>query len=77
MVTCVKESTVDVDISKGKIDDLMFAVDSTGIKMTNRGQQTNEKWNIQTKKETKKYYLKIHTTIDIMTNSCTIKLSTE
>ena len=38
-------------------DDLIIAIDSTGIKITNRGQWMQDKWNIQSKK---KGYLKIH-----------------
>ncbi len=40
---------------------IIIAVDSTGIKVTNRGQWMNKKWNIRTKKG----YLKIHVAIDI------------
>ena len=34
---------------------LIIAIDSTGIKVTNRGQWMRDKWNIK-----KKEYLKIH-----------------
>ncbi|MGK4277554.1 transposase, partial [Escherichia coli] len=40
---------------------IIIAVDSTGIKVTNRGQWMNKKWNIGTKKG----YLKIHVAVDI------------
>ena len=43
--------------------DLMMAIDSTGIKVTNRGQWMNEKWKLQNKK----CYLKIHVAVDIKT----------
>ena len=44
-------------------DDLILAIDSTGIKITNRGQWMNEKWNTQNRKG----YLKIHVAVDIKT----------
>ena len=31
-------------------DDLIISIDSTGIKVTNRGQWMNEKWNTQNRK---------------------------
>ena len=40
------------------------AVDSTGIKVTNRGQWMSDKWNTQNKK---KGYLKIHVVVNIKT----------
>lgn len=53
--------------NKKKYDDngnrhIIIAADSTGIKVTNRGQWMNEKWNVQ-----KKGYLKIHIAVDIKT----------
>jgi hypothetical protein len=44
-------------------DGIVIALDSTGIKVTNRGQWMQEKWNI--KKE--KGYLKIHIAVNIKT----------
>lgn len=44
-------------------DDLIITIDSTGIKVTNRGQWRSEKWNVQNKKG----YLKIHVAVDIKT----------
>ncbi len=41
--------------------DLILAIDSTGIKVTNRGQWMNKKWNVQNKKG----YLKIHVAVNI------------
>jgi Transposase DDE domain len=41
---------------------IIIAVDSTGIKVTNRGQWMDEKWNVQ-----RKGYLKIHVAINIKT----------
>ena len=40
-------------------DDLIIAIDSTGIKITNRGQWMTDKWDTQNKSK-KKGYLKIH-----------------
>ena len=39
---------------------IVIAIDSTGIKVTNRGQWMKEKWNVR-----KKGYLKIHITVDL------------
>ena len=43
---------------------LIIAVDSTGIKVTNRGQWMSDKWNVKNKK---KGYLKIHVAVNIKT----------
>jgi hypothetical protein len=40
-------------------DYLIIAIDSTGIKVTNRGQWLRDKWNIR------KGYLKIHVAVDV------------
>jgi len=40
---------------------IIIAIDSTGIKVTNRGQWMNKKWNTRIKKG----YLKIHVAVDI------------
>jgi hypothetical protein len=48
-------------------DDLIIAIDSTGIKVTNRGQWMQDKWNIQKKSKKKKGYLKIHIAVNIKT----------
>jgi hypothetical protein len=42
---------------------IVIAVDSTGIKVTNRGQWMKEKWNVNNKKG----YLKIHIAVDVKT----------
>jgi hypothetical protein len=56
-----------LDISTKRLDDdddgIVIALDSTGIKVTNRGQWMQEKWNIRKKKG----YLKIHIAVDIKT----------
>ena len=44
-------------------DDLIISIDSTEIKVTNRGHWINEKWNVQNKKG----YLKIHVAVNIKT----------
>jgi hypothetical protein len=44
-------------------DYLIIAIDSTGIKVTNRGQWMREKWNI--KNNNKKGYLKIHIAVNV------------
>ena len=46
-------------------DDLIIAIDSTGIKITNRGQWRIDKWNTQSK--SKKGYLKIHVAVNTKT----------
>ncbi len=46
-------------------DDLIIAIDSTGIKITNRGQWMTDKWDTQNKN--KKGYLKIHVAVNIKT----------
>lgn len=48
----------------GDNDDLVMAVDSTGIKVTNRGQWMHDKWDAQNKN---KGYLKIHVAVNIKT----------
>ena len=44
-------------------DYLIISVDTTGIKITNRGQWMDKKWNVQNRKG----YLKIHVAVDIKT----------
>ena len=65
---CKRINKLNIDIKRGKMyddddDDLIISIDSTGIKVTNRGQWMNEKWNVQNKKG----YLKIHVAVDIKT----------
>ena len=62
---CKRINKLNIDIKGDKIvDDLIIAVDSTSIKVTNRGQWMNEKWNVQNRK---KGYLKIHIAVNIKT----------
>ena len=42
---------------------IVIAIDSTGIKVTNRGQWMREKWHIKNKKG----YLKIHIAVNVKT----------
>ena len=68
MAISAKESIDCVNISNGlvkKDDDdgyIIIAVDSTGIKVTNRGQWMDKKWNIQNRN---RGYLKIHVAVNI------------
>jgi hypothetical protein len=56
----IKDATNDSN--KFKDEYIVIAIDSTGIKVTNRGQWMNEKWDVRTKG-----YLKIHVAVDIKT----------
>ena len=42
---------------------IIIAIDSTGIKVTNRGQWMQDKWNVRKRK----VYLKIHVAVNIKT----------
>ena len=52
-----RTNKLDIDINSSIDDDdvVIIAADSTGIKVTNRGQWMQDKWNVK-----KKGYLKIH-----------------
>jgi hypothetical protein len=54
---CRRTNKLDIDINSSIDDDdyIIIAADSTGIKVTNRGQWMQDKWNVK-----KKGYLKIH-----------------
>ena len=62
---CKRINKLNINIKKDKIydDDLIISIDSTGIKITNRGQWMDEKWNTQNRKG----YLKIHVAVNIKT----------
>jgi len=63
---CKRINKLTIDTKKYKIDDdddLIISIDSTGIKVTNRGQWMDEKWNVQNRKG----YLKIHVAVNIKT----------
>ncbi|MDR4491774.1 MAG: IS5 family transposase [Candidatus Nitrosocosmicus sp.] len=63
---CKRINNLNIDIKRDKTDDdddLIISIDSTGIKVTNRGQWMSEKWYKQDKKE----YLKIPIAVDTKT----------
>lgn len=64
---CKRINRLNIDIKRDRTDDedddLIISIDSTGIKVTNRGQWMNEKWNVQNRNG----YLKIHVAVDIKT----------
>lgn len=51
------------DSNKSKDEYIVIAIDSTGIKVTNRGQWLRDKWHIKNKKG----YLKIHVAVNLKT----------
>ncbi|HJT82918.1 MAG TPA: hypothetical protein VJ697_00425 [Nitrososphaeraceae archaeon] len=56
----INDDNDDVDNSSLQHDDyFVIAIDSTGIKVTNRGEWIKDKWNV------KRGYLKIHVAVDI------------
>jgi len=63
---CKRINSLKADFNSGiKADgdeDLTIAIDSTGIKVTNRGQWIRDKWNVRTKG-----YLKIHIAVNLKT----------
>jgi len=63
---CKRINKLNIDIKRDRTDDddyVIVSIDSTGIKVTNRGQWMDEKWNVQNRKG----YLKIHVAVDIKT----------
>ena len=65
---CRRINKLDIDINSSIENDdndvvIIIAADSTGIKVTNRGQWMQDKWHIKNKKG----YLKIHVAVDIKT----------
>ena len=63
---CRRINKLDIDINNSIDDDdfvIIIAADSTGIKVTNRGQWMRDKWHIKNKKG----YLKIHVDVNIKT----------
>lgn len=64
---CKRINRLNINITNDNTDDgdddIIIAIDSTGIKVTNRGQWMDEKWN----KQNKKGYLKIHVAVNIKT----------
>ena len=69
--TELKEMNKDKEF---KDEYIVIAIDSTGIKVTNRGQWMKEKWNVNNKKG----YLKIHIAVNIKTKKIlSIKVTDE
>jgi hypothetical protein len=66
---CKRINRLSVNIRNGRVkkddDDgyIIIAADSTGIKVTNRGQWMDEKWNVLNRKG----YIKIHVAVNIKT----------
>ena len=61
---------------KFKDEYIIIAIDSTGIKVTNRGQWMRDKWH--TSKNNKKRYLKIHVAVNVKTKKIlSIKVTDE
>ena len=54
-----RTNKLDIKISERIGNDIVIALDSTGIKVTNRGEWLPHKWNVR------KGYLKIHVAVDI------------
>jgi hypothetical protein len=63
----------DTDSKEFKDEYIVIAIDSTGIKVTNRGQWMRDKWNVR-----KKGYLKIHVAVNVKTKKIlSIKVTDE
>jgi transposase len=63
---CKRINKLTIDTKRYVIDDdddLIISIDSTGIKVTNRGQWMDEKWDVQNRRG----YLKIHVAVNIKT----------
>lgn len=61
---CRRTSKLNIPSNRQDDDGIIIAIDSTGIKVTNRGQwMMQEKWPIKKKKG----HLKIHTAVNIRT----------
>ena len=58
----IKVETDDNKSKEFKDEYITIAIDSTGIKVTNRGQWMRDKWNVK-----KKGYLKIHIAVEVKT----------
>src|SRR6185437_16424189 len=62
----INKLNISIDADKHKVSKdkyIVIAIDSTGIKVTNRGQWMRDKWHIKNKKG----YLKIHVAVNIKT----------
>ena len=58
----IKIKDTDSKNKQFKDEYIVITIDSTGIKVTNRGQWMKDKWNVN-----KKGYLKIHIAVDVKT----------
>lgn len=56
---CRRVNKLDIKIGEKVGNDMVIALDSTGIKVTNRGEWIRDKWHIR------RGYLKIHVAVDI------------
>ena len=69
---CKRINNLKVDINSGIMTDgdgddhLVIAIDSTGIKITNRGQWMSDKWGVGNKRK-RRGYLKIHVAVNVKT----------
>ncbi|CAN5869957.1 hypothetical protein BH23THE1_BH23THE1_34220 [soil metagenome] len=65
---CKRINKLDINITNDNADDdddyIIISIDSSGTKMTNRGQWMDKKWNVENRK---KGYLKIHIAVNIKT----------
>ena len=52
-------NTLDIEINEHVGNDIVIALDSTGIKVSNRGEWIGHRWNVR------RGYLKIHVAVDI------------
>ncbi len=62
----INKLNIPIDTGKDKVSKdeyIIIAIDSTGIKITNRGQWMQDKWHLKNKKG----YLKIHIAVNIKT----------
>ena len=62
----INKLNISIDADKHKVSKdeyIIIAIDSTGIKVTNRGQWLRDKWHLKNKKG----YLKIHVAVDVKT----------
>ena len=56
----IKDTSKNTNQSKEEDEYIIIAIDSSGTKITNRGEWMNKKWNIH-----RKGYLKVHIAVDI------------
>jgi hypothetical protein len=53
---------LEIDVKQPDHDDMVIAVDSTGVKVTNRGEWLREKWKVH------RGWIKVHIAVDTETN---------